>query len=47
MHLHRLRAMDIPLGGTTLAKLCFTSSEKGSSLKGENLLPRGANSFLL
>ena len=26
---------------------CFVSSEKGSTLKGRNLLPLGANSFLL
>ena len=31
---------------TTLAKLFLLPSEKGSSLKGKNLLPRGANSFI-
>ena len=32
---------------TALSKLLSLPSEKGSSLKGKNLLPLGANSFLL
>ena len=32
---------------TTLSKLILLPSEKGSSLKGKNLLPLGANSILL
>ena len=40
--------MDTPSEEITLDKLCFTSLlEKGSTLKGENLLPLGANSLLL
>ena len=31
----------------TLTKLILLPSEKGSTLKGKNLLPKGANSFLL
>ena len=30
-----------------MSKLFFSPSEKGSTLKGKNLLPMGANSFLL
>ena len=32
-------------GEITVKMFCFPS-EKGSTLKGKNLLPRGANSFL-
>ena len=32
---------------TTLRKLFISPSKKGSSLKGENLLPVGANALLL
>ena len=40
--------MDTPSEEITLDKLCFTSLlEKGSTLKGENLLPLGANSLFL
>ena len=32
---------------TTFVKFVYLPSENGSTLKGKNLLPRGANSFLL
>ena len=35
-------------GGNSISLFCFfIPSEKGSTLKGKNLLPLGANSFLL
>ena len=34
-------------GETNLSNLVSLLSEKGSTLKGKNLLPQGANSFLL
>ena len=34
-------------GGGNLSKKNLPPSEKGSTLKGKNLLPTGANSFLL
>ena len=42
-----LRGMDTLSGVATLSKLFCLPSEKGSTLKGKNLLPLGANSFLL
>ena len=33
--------------GNSVAKLFSFPSEKGSTLKGKNLLPVGANSFLI
>ena len=38
---------DTLKGEATLSKLLCLTSEKGSTLKGKNLLPQGANSFLL
>ena len=40
-----MRGIDT-LSGRDNSELCLLS-EKGSTLKGKNLLPRGANSFLL
>ena len=34
-------------GGGISVKLFYLPSEKGSAVKGKNLLPLGANSFLL
>ena len=42
-----LRGIDIFSREITLSNLILSSSEKGSTLKGKNLLPVGANSFLL
>ena len=42
-----LRETDALSGKATLSKIVFLPSEKGSTLKGKNLLPLGANSFLL
>ena len=42
-----LSGMDTLSGEATLSKLFCLPSGKGSSLKGKNLLPGGANSFLL
>ena len=39
--------MDIRPGEATLSNLFSPPSEKGSALKGKNLLPKGANSFFL
>ena len=39
--------MDAYLGAVTLSKLFLPPSEKGYTFKRKNLLPRGANSFLL
>ena len=41
------RGMDTLSGEVTLSKVFCLPSEKGSTLKGKNLLPVGANSFLL
>ena len=35
------------LSGETTIRIDFSPTEKGSTLKGKNLLPVGANSFLL
>ena len=37
----------VGLGETALSKSFCLPSEKGSTLKGKNLLPMGVNSFLL
>ena len=42
-----LRGTDTPLGEVTLSCCSCVSSVKGSTLKGKNLLPIGANSFFL
>ena len=42
-----LRGIDTLSGKTTLSRWFCLPSEKGSTLKGKNLLPMGANSFLL
>ena len=42
----QLRGMDIQ-GEVALSKLFSLPSEKASTQKGKNLLPLGANSFLL
>ena len=39
--------MDTLSWETTLSKFFWLPSEKGSTPKGKNLLPMGANSFLL
>ena len=41
-----LREMDTLLGEETQTKLFYFPSENGSTLKGKNLLPMGANAFL-
>ena len=38
---------DTVPGVAALSKLFFSPLKRGSALKGKNLLPRGANSFLL
>ena len=42
-----LRGMDTLSMAATLLKSFWLSSINGSTLKGKNLLPLGANSFLL
>ena len=42
-----IKGMDTLSGEATLGKLFCLPSEKGSILKGNNLLPLGANSFLI
>ena len=42
-----LRRLNVLSEGKLLSKLFYLPSEKGSTLKGKNLLPVGANSFLL
>ena len=42
-----VRGMVIFSREVTLLRLFFLPSGKGSTLKGKNLLPLGANSFLL
>ena len=44
--IYSLTEMDTPSREGTVKLFCFPS-EKGSTLKGKNLLPLGANSFLL
>ena len=41
------RGVDTLSGEATLSEWVLLPSEKGSTLNGKNLLPRGANSFLL
>ena len=45
--LHTSRGMDTLSGEVIPSKLFCFPCEKGSTLKGKNLLPPGANSFLL
>ena len=42
-----VKRMDTLSREFTLSKLFSLPSERGSTLRGKNLLPRGANSFLL
>ena len=42
-----LMRVDMLSGETTLVSCFYFPSEKGSTIKGKNLLPMGANSFLL
>ena len=45
---YKLDFMNVKENGeVTLLELFYFSSEKGSTLKGKNLLSLGANSFLL
>ena len=46
-HMLKLREMYTLSGETTESKLICFPSEKGSSVKGNNLFPVGTNSFLL
>ena len=41
-----LRGTDTLSGKSTLSKLFYLPSEKGFTLKGKNLFPAAANSFL-
>ena len=45
MYLPYLRGMNTLSGETTLSKLFCLPSEKGSTLKGKNLLPIGSKFF--
>ena len=42
-----LKGLDILSGDAVLSTLFLLPSEKGPTLKGKNLLPVGADSFLL